>query len=175
MLSYGWAVERNGHLCLQSNNKLRDGSPIILIPVSFIKREQVIFFRYSLIRSNTDSQTKQILGKSAIVKHAKTYSSILSKKQLLKIKKAGGVKKIERSFQDRITLSNKKIGKILNRSQSSGARYQSQFRQLNLIKSYSEFEVVQYDLFNDSIGRVTRSRKNGLFYRQLSNTIIPLQ
>lgn len=174
MVKLGWAHISNGHLCLYSNNKLKEKtSPVILIQIFSHKKTQLIHLRYVLIRQNTDLQSKQIARKSATVHQAKKSRKSLSKGQVKEIRKSGGLKKYENSYQDKVTLSNRKIGRMFNRSQSTGIRYQKQLRETGLVTSIYRFKEVIFDPFNGFYGNIIRSTKNGRFYSQMSNELLP--
>jgi hypothetical protein len=95
-----------------------------------------------IIIQNLNNQRKKILKSSEIVKLCKTPNAKISKGQMKFVKKKGGLETLEKNLNPKTTLSNKSIGRLLFRSQSSGKLYQKRLNRLGQISSKIDFQVI---------------------------------
>lgn len=184
MLKYRWIeYQKNGEILkLRGVNNLANeyGQLIIQIPKKQTKQEQILEFRNAILRNNLNKQIYTINKKCSIVNKVKTPKAKISKNEVQFIKKHGGTERLESTINNRLTLSNHKIGKLLNRSANSGKRYQKQLNLANLIQSSKFYQII------GKLGKNLREIKkyfllgfielaNGYAVRRLSNTItLPL-
>ena len=174
-------IQENGNLVFLGVNKLKSKETdiVIQIPILENKSKQIAAFRYAITYRNIVAQRKSINYKNQIVEKANTKFGKVSKAALKMVRSKGGFEKFRSSINNRITLSNKKFGKVLKRSQSSGKRYQKQFNELGFIKSEFRWEKVCKCTYS-SINHLREAKNcffinyyNGHAYIRLSNTIHP--
>ena len=179
IIKLGLAVmQPNGNLKFNGVNKLKGKlhERTIQVPILDSKKKQVAAFRYSLIHKNLNLQKSQIDYKNLIVKRCSSPKR-LRKKAIKAIAKAGGVKKLKSSINNKVTLSNKTFGEMLNRSASSGKRYQKHFNELKFISSSPNY-IKLCDGKEESLNLVKKyydcffiTHYKGAFYRRTSNEI----
>lgn len=145
MIDLGLAeLQPGGNLKLTGVNALKSKETelSIPVPVETNKKRQIAQLRYVLIHRNLNRQDFISNKKSKIVKKAKSAFIPLCKAENKFIMKNGGLNNLESSLQERITLSNRRIGKILKRSTYSGKNYQKQLNEMGLIYSEPFFKVM---------------------------------
>jgi hypothetical protein len=148
----------NGNLTLNGIEKLKKqtinklGHETKLLSGVFIKqtkKEQVEELRASIIVKNLKRQEYRISQKSATLSYAEPsrpkskseYRAI--KNGLKKMNQVGGVGKFEKTLNKRTMLSNFKFGHLINRSRSTGKRFQKRLRELNVINSERNIVLLQ--------------------------------
>lgn len=137
MIDKGWChISKAGHLVFKGLDKL--GNQMVLIPVRGNKRDQILEFRNAIIRQNISQQIKQISKKRETVKKAKG-NRPLSKREILLLRRNP---KLESEIQE-TTLSNKRIGSLVDRSKTTGYRLQKQLRESLMIKTKARFELIK--------------------------------
>jgi DNA-binding MarR family transcriptional regulator len=178
MLSKGIAHVHNGNLCFisqQNVNKLiNKGSAIVNLPFDRNKRRMILELRGVLIVRNLDSQKIHTHTRFEIVRKCKNSYAQLTRKEKKILREEKGALNIEKNINARITLSNKGIGKILKRSQSTGKRIQRGLNELGIIHS-SQYIVILSDKFHPEMLRYQMNgcfkTINNEFVKQYSNTI----
>jgi hypothetical protein len=183
MIKYGWVeIQANGNLKIKGVNSLKTASEkkTILVAVKPTKKLQILQFRYTIIYHNLDIQKNKIILKTDLVKKARTLNLPLFKKEYQKITKLGGIDRFEKSILNRVTLSNKKIGLILSRSQSSGKIYQRDMKKQRLVESKCFYEILgklDYKCLNEAKKQSECYYlivDNGILKRRSSNNLSPL-
>lgn len=196
MVENGWASWSNKNLILTGINKLKthETETTVLVPVSNNRKTQIAFLRKTLLHRNIRNQEKQIAIKSNLLNKAKASNIQLSKKELKRLNKLGGIKKLEKDILPLTTLSNKSIGKLFGRtllngknflSPTTGKRIQKQLRDLGLIKSKARLKLIQqidplqylYETKWGCLAKGIYNEKEQKLYRRLSNEIVltPMQ
>lgn len=178
ILEKGLAHVHNGNLCFISQSKVNTifGKQKTIINLQFHKNKTKMLdeLRSVIVIQNLNNQLTRISKASEIVKKCKTSFLKLSKKEIKFLNKNGGEKQLEKGINRRVTLSNKKIGSLLNRSKYSGRLYQKRLNQMGIIKSKESIKIVS-DVFHPEMMRYALKgyfkTKNNEFARQLSNTI----
>lgn len=181
MFENGWIYRtKQGFIALKGINqfKLREKELCVRVPIYKNKKEQIAFFRFVVIKKNLKRQEKAIKHKTEIINSSRTQIP-LDKKTLKFMQKNGGFKQIAQSFNNRLTLSNKKIGGLVNRGQTSGLRYQKQLNQMNLIESKRKIEIIkrncsplEYFHIYQQKGYTYSRNRGGVVFIQRSNTIL---
>jgi hypothetical protein len=166
-----------GHLCFRSQtNVLKKFKHKIVmnLPVHIQKRRMIDELRGVLIVRVLDNQIESAFKKSAIVNKCKIANAKVSKKEYKFLEKNGGSAKIEKTRNKRMTLSNRAIGKLFKRSQSTGKLYQKRLNQMGILKSRQKIDILSEVCNSDML----RNAPNGCFRtinnqlaRQRSNTI----
>lgn len=166
-----------GHLCFRSQtNVLKKFKHKIVmnLPVHIQKRRMIDELRGVLIVRVLDNQLESVFKKSAIVHKCKIANAKVSKKEIKFLEKNGGSAKIEKATNRRMTLSNRAIGKLFMRSQSTGKLYQKRLNQMGILKSRQKIDIVQ-DVCNskmlENAPKGYFRTKNNELARQHSNTI----
>lgn len=118
---------QNGHLCLTGVNTLKkqykSESTIKFSPPKN-RKEAREYLLYIILANQSKRQVSAIKDKTEIVKTAKSESyKRYTKKQRVRLKKQGGAQNIEKSIQNRVTLSNRKQSQLFNRSTRTIQRY----------------------------------------------------
>jgi hypothetical protein len=178
MISEGLAHVHNGNLCFISQTKvnklINKGNAIVNLPFEKNKKRMILELRGVVIIGNLDNQKIHTTTRFEIVKKCKQSHARLSYKEKKILKKEGGAAQIEKNINGRITLSNQKIGKILNRSQSTGKRIQRGLNQLGIIHSNQYIEILSNNFHPEMLRYPMRGcfrTKNNEFAKQYSNTI----
>lgn len=177
MIDLNWLELQNcGNLRAVGIDKLNEkheNKLILKVPAASSKKEQLMHFRYALLHNNLNRQEVAIHKKTSTVNKAKSNHLRVSKKDIYYINKSGGLKKYEKSLQNRTTLSNRSIGKIFNRSTVTGQRYQQQLNKFGLIRSNPYFDIVKD---RQSAGSITQARKQTeCYYLKLVGSMIVKQ
>lgn len=177
---------KNGHLILTSINKLKKhkNETCILVPVQKNKSDQILHLRKVILHRNIKNQEKQIKQKKEIIHKCGRASGLLSKSEMSKMKKAGGLTKLENSLQTVTTLSNKSIGQLFTKSNGltlsrvTGCRIQSKLRKEHLIKTKTRVELFKTNSSIFEYNSMNREYKGYIFnptsknlYKRLSNEI----
>lgn len=177
LIENGLCHLHSGNLCFYSLNKVKENKSnkiILNLPVFRNKRRMLDELRGTMIIQNLDSQILRIYKSSEIVKKCKIANSKISKKELQFISKNGGVDKTEKNINRRITLSNKSIGRLFSRSQSTGKIYQKRLNESSLIRSRAKIVIVD-EVYNHNMAHFMPScffrTSNNQLALQLSNTI----
>lgn len=184
MLEKGWCILEYGNLRILGINKLKDkfkNKLLVAVDIKDNRKSQITHFRYAIIHNNLHRQHNTINKKTTALKKAKTASVPLRKKENQLIMRNGGTEALERKLNERTTLSNKKIGSKLNRSQKSGANYQKQFVMEGLLASFSHYEVLHSNISQSSWSQLSKyyDLRSNVKYdgrnvvSQSSNTLIP--
>lgn len=179
MTSLGWCSIKNNHLHLTGINKLKSvkDKNCVLIKVKNNKKEQIDEFRQAIIANNIFNQEKAISRNYEIVKKAKTEYGKLSKKDLKRVMKKGGLLEFESKINGNTTLSNNKIGNLFGLSKYSGSRIQRTLKSKKLINSKINIKLVAsnvniYDFyFNYNFGGYIYNKLSKTLYLRHSNTI----
>lgn len=95
-----------------------------------------------ILIQNLNNQKKAIARSSAIVKKCNRPDSIVSKREYKYIAKKGGLEVIEKNINKNVSLSNKNIGSLFNRSQSTGKLYQKRLNKQGVIHSKANIKVL---------------------------------
>jgi hypothetical protein len=171
-----------GVLILKSTREFKAENRSQLVPVGISpnKSEQRDLLRFTLIKRNLHTQFKSFITKNNVLQFLrgkrfpyKVEKSLYRKNQKLNLN-------AESSLNNEMTLGNKKIGSICNRSQSTGIRIQKSFNNLELITSYKRVhEVAKYhnrrsffeqfpgqSYFLSEVGTVFKRLSNGILLRQ---------
>ena len=137
----------NGHLCIYSpqnsllKNNIKDNT-IVNIPYHASKRAMLDELRGVILIQNLNCQKKAIARSSAIVKKCNRPDSIVSKREYKYITKKGGLEVLEKNINNNVSLSNKSIGVLFNRSQSTGKLYQKRLNKQGVISSKANIKVL---------------------------------
>jgi hypothetical protein len=137
-------LQQNGNLAFLGVNKLKTSKRdiIVQVPIKESKKEQIIAFRYAVLYRNLHLQAKQISFKSRIVEKARTSFGKIKKSHLKIVAKNGGMKMFMSKYNENVNLSNVGIGKLFNRSATSGKKYQKLFNYMGLIESKSNWKKI---------------------------------
>lgn len=129
IIKQGWATIQGNNLKFTGINKLKKHEKETCVPIliSGDKNTQLTYIKHTLIVLNLGNQQKAIKEKSKIISQQKVSKAVYNKHRS------------ERSINNDLTLSNRKFGKLFNKSESTGKKLQSRLRKLNLIKSYSRY------------------------------------
>lgn len=182
IIKLGLAVmQSNGNLKFHGVDKLKAPihEAVIQVPILESKKKQIAALRYSIIHKNLNHQKSQIEYKNLTVKRGSSPKRI-NKKTLVKIVKAGGLKKLKSSINNNVTLSNKSFGELLNRSASSGKRYQKHFNEFNFICSTPNYiklcsgKAESLNLVKKYYDCFFITHYKGSFYRRTSNRIVTI-
>lgn len=182
MLSLGWAeITTDGHFKIKGVGKLKEKKDaIIQVPILPTKKAQLLQFRYSIIKNNLTRQQDKITRKTNLVKKSRTPNQTVTKKEYKVITRAGGVNGFEKSILKRVTLSNKRFGSLLNRSQATGKTYQKRMKTARLIESKCFYDALGV-LPSNCLAEARKAIEcyylivdNGLLKKRSSNTITPL-
>jgi hypothetical protein len=180
MIALKWVeLQPNGSLKILGVNKLKSNynELTIKVPIESTKKAQLLQFRFVLIYNNLKKQKSRIDKKTSLVKKVSKSNEIITKKENKVIMKSGGVKAFEKSIMNRVTLSNKKLGKILFRSQATGKLYQKAMNDAKLITSKAYFDVI-CNLDSKLLSEAKKQSEcyylivdNGVLKKRSSNTI----
>lgn len=178
ILEKGLAHVHNGNLCFISQAKVNKlisrGNAIINLPFEKNRKRMILELRGVIIVGNLDNQKIHTITRFEIVKKCKSENALLSTKEKKILRKEGGSSQIEKNINGRITLSNKRIGNIFRRSQSTGKRIQRGLNHLGIIRS-NEFIEILNDKFHPEMLRYKNRgyfrTKNNELAKQHSNTI----
>lgn len=135
MFIMGWCKRSGKHLVFKGIDRF--DSKIITIKTFQSRKQQLLELRYSIIRHNLDLQSKQQKHKEAVVIKANGQFNKLTKKEVKLLSK------IRENPVQPLTLSNRKYGKLINRSTSTGRRIQKQLRTNAYLKITNRFRLVK--------------------------------
>lgn len=182
MSQNGLITLRDGNLTLIGTRKLNEEVNSILIPVRVGKNksEQVTFLRHSLITRNLNIQHSLYTKKTAILSIQRSNCPLELKriKKLIKLRNSQFPTLTEKSVCDKLILSNKKFGKLCNRSTSTGSRIQKKLNDLNLIQSHKNIELYSATPVNKPgfyslcLSSKYFLSKKGLIYSRCANSIV---
>jgi len=179
LIEKGLAHKRDNNLCLYNADKALlnlnlKNQTIINLPLRFNKRDMLDELRGVIIIQNINNQKKAIVKSSEIVKKCHSKTAKISKKEIKFLSKNGGSQNVEKNINTRVSLSNKSIGKLLNRSQGSGKLYQKRLNNLGVISSKAKIEVTKVRLSNKMFFELKKGQfvnKEGFLATQSSNTL----
>jgi len=168
MIEHGWAEQIDGHLRLTPYKKLEIA---LIIPTQIFTKisHQIRSLQSIKIINNLLHQKENIVKKTKIVNIANSSFGRFTAKQLKQLKKAKSVRDFEMSINNRVTLTNSKIGEFFNVSKRTGSRIQTQMNSLGLIVSEPHYERVNVELFN--LRTNIFLYKNLYYVKRLSNNI----
>lgn len=183
LIKLGWAEIQGNDLIIHNTDKLLKHKHETVVPIRTTrnKKETILQFRYAILRGNITAQAKAISKHSERVKKVKDANGKLSKKDMLVIKKSGGEQSyVSKAEENAATaLSNRSIGKLVLRSQSTGKRLQKALRSAKLITSKARVKVLAencskaewlYSPVSEVFGAIYNPVKQ-LAYRRKSNEI----
>lgn len=182
LIELGWVRIEGNNLTFLSANELKKHSKETVIPIHITrnKKQAILQFRNAIIRGNATAQRKQNSKKDDLVKKVTT-GQHLTKKEILSIKKSGGVERFISLTQENsvVTLSNRKIGALVARSQSTGKRIQKALRDAKLIRSKTRVKILatnvsklewQYSPLSEGLTTLYNQERR-VAYKRLSNEI----
>ncbi len=181
MIKLGWVdLQQSGNLKIVGVNKLaKNDKEIIQVPIESNKKAQLFQFRYVIIHRNLANQRRRVDNNVEIVKRSRERFGKLTPKHVRYINKRGGIDELEKRTVNRLSLSNKKIGALFHRSQSTGKRYQYLMNKASLIKSKSFFDTLG-KLDVKALAEVKKQSgcyylivDNGILKKRSANTIEP--
>ena len=186
MIENRWVKLSNNNLTITGINKLKKhkNETCILVPVKKNKADQILQLRKVILHRNIKNQETQIKQKKEILQKCGRSSGQISKSEMRKVNRTGGISKLENSLQSVTTLSNKSIGELFTKSNGlqlsriSGHRIQKKLRQSKLIKTKTRLELIKTNssifeckvMNRDYKGYIFNPNTNNL-YRRLSNSI----
>jgi len=137
MQSKGLITIKNDNLTVTGTNKLKAQSKSKLIPVKTDKDKsiQVDYIRFAIIKRNMAYQKVGYEFRNKALKFLKTGNSSGLKAKMLANYVSQRNTALERFRSSEFLLSNKSFGKLINRSQATGRKFQSRINKLRLIKS----------------------------------------
>ncbi len=165
------------HLYLKSTNEFKSEGKLVPVGIDFNKSKQRDLLRFTLIKRNLHTQYKAYTEKNNTLKLLqgayfphKVAKRLLKRNRHLKLT-------AESSLVNDMTLGNKKIGGICNRSQSTGLRIQKSFNNLYLITSFKRTEKVETghvrrSFFEKFTGSSYFLSDKGTVFKRLTNGII---
>lgn len=187
-ISHHIAILSQKGLCFNDGANLRlksiishrkDGGLMVPVAISKNKAEQRMYLRYAIIKRNLHSQVRINSTKNDVIKfHKDEITDFKQYKALIKVaKNYPPLKQLESSVQNVLTLSNNKIGKLTNRSQSTGIKIQRAFNNLLLIRStkrVSQVSILKTDkrgFFEQVLTSHHFLTNKGYVFKRLSNGI----
>lgn len=175
MYDLGWCYLHHGNLCFRSLNKLKNHltekgrwkkSNCVLIPVRETKREQMAELRCAVLNRNLHQQKFMIQQRVETVKKC-VRKQRLNPNEYKRIREVGGIENYEKLLLPYLTLSNKRIGILFNRSKYTGRRLQSVFRKMELIETTTKIKLVESNVKPNEVVHY-RSWGTGYIYNPAS-------
>lgn len=157
--------------------KVKYASPLVPVGVSKNKSDQRNLLRFVLTKNNLHNQYRSYSKKDNILKflHGERFAYNETKK-LMRQAKAYTEIQLENSIQSDLTLSNKRLGNICNRSQSTGIKIQKSLNKLGLIRSSTRVKIIdkghnRRSFFAQKLGSTYFLTDKGVICQRLSNKI----
>lgn len=178
LISKDLAHVRDGHLCFYSQQTILDRSEkrqsVINLPVWDVKRKMIDELRGVLLIQKLNNQISGVFKRSELVKKCKISTAAITKKEMKFLNKNDGSSSVERNLNRKISLSNDSIGRIFNRSQSTGHLYQKRLNELGVIRSRQDIKIIKQEFSHKMTPYLTKGTfitKNGQLATQSSNII----
>jgi len=175
LIKQGLAHYSAGYLHLKSTNSFE--GKLIAIGVSNNKSQQRDLLRFALIKRNIHCQFREYNSRNDVLKFMQgvRFPYKVAKRLYKKAKRLN--LNAESYLVNDLTLSNKKIGELCERSQSTGLRIQKSFNNLYLIKSYKRVEKVETghnrrSFFEKFPGQAYFLSDKGTVFKRLSNGLL---
>lgn len=175
MAQKGLIKVTDGNLILIGSRKLNNKLKSTLIPIKYSanRKDQLTLLRYSLIKNNLQHQHEAVEEKKNVINIHKK----MPLKQLKKVlRKYGSLQAVETSINDKLILSNRKVGFICNRSQSTGMKIQKELNRLKVVKTERNVKLCSPEryshraFFEMVLPSKYKLTSQGLIYVQLPNS-----